>query len=377
MPIFDQGYQHWNGTLGGQGWRWLAITRHGVRVGMKSLIMRIYLLLALAPALVLVFMLCIWGLVERRADSVSSLMGVLSFLQPEILAHPQHFRVEIWTLFYSQFLQIELYFSIVLILIVGPNLISQDLRFNALPLYFSRPLRRIDYFVGKLGIITAFLAMVMIVPAIVGYALGLLFSLDITILHDTFRVLLASIAYGLVIAVSAGLLMLAMSSLSRSSRYTALFWLGMCFLGISLAFVLGQVNQEQRRHEYHRQLMNVRPPISQDPAERRVQMRELQRAQGKLEDEFRAAELHAGERDWRPLISYTANLERVGEHLLGTRKCWDRLSLLKSADERDRFIYDHAGPQYPWYWSAIVLAALFGLSAWILNVRVRSLDRLK
>ncbi|MDB5321419.1 MAG: family transporter protein [Phycisphaerales bacterium] len=377
MPIFDQGYQHWNGTLGGQGWRWLAITRHGVRVGMKSLVMRIYLLLALAPALVLVFMLCIWGLVERKAESVSSLMGILSFLQPEILAHPQHFRVEIWTLFYSQFLQIELYFSIVLILIVGPNLISQDLRFNALPLYFSRPLRRIDYFAGKLGIITAFLAMVMIVPAIVGYALGLLFSLDITILRDTFRVLLASIVYGLVIAVSAGLLMLAMSSLSRSSRYTALFWLGMCFLGISLAFVLGQVNQEQRRHQYHRQMMNVRPPISQDPAERRIQMRELQRAQGKLEDEFRAAELHAGERDWRPLISYTANLERVGEHLLGTRKCWDRLSLLKSADERDRFIYDHAGPQYPWYWSAIVLAALFGLSAWILNVRVRSLDRLK
>ncbi len=322
-------------------------------------------------------MLCIWGLVERKADSVSSLMGVLSFLQPEILAHPQHFRVEIWTLFYSQFLQIELYFSIVLILIVGPNLISQDLRFNALPLYFSRPLRRIDYFIGKLGIITAFLAMVMILPAIVGYALGLLFSLDITIIRDTFRVLLGSIAYGLVIAVSAGLLMLALSSLSRSSRYTALVWLGVSFLGMSLSFVLGQVSQEQRRHEYVRQIMKSQPTMSQDPAERRIQMRELQRTQRKLEDEFRAAELHAGETDWRPLISYRSNLERVGEQLLGTRKCWDRLSLLKSADERDRFIYDHAGPQYPWYWSALVLAALFGLSAWILNFRVRSLDRLK
>jgi ABC-2 type transport system permease protein len=378
MPIFDQGYQHWNGTLGAQGWRWLAITRHGVRVGMKSLIMRIYLLLALAPALVLVFMLCVWGLIERKAESVSSLMGIMSFLQPEILAHPQHFRVEIWTLFYSQFLQIELYFAIVLILIVGPNLISQDLRFNALPLYFSRPLRRIDYFAGKLGIITAFLAMVMILPAIVGYALGLLFSLDITIIRDTFRVLLGSIAYGLVIAASAGLLMLALSSLSRSSRYTALVWLGVSFLGMSLSFVLGKVSEEQRRDEHVRQIMRAQPTtMPQDPAERRMRMRELQRIQRKLEDEFRAAELHASERDWRPLISYRSNLERIGEQLLGTRRCWDRLSLLKSADERDRFIFDHAGPQYPWYWSAIVLAALFGLSAWILNVRVRSLDRLK
>ncbi len=36
MPIFDQGYQHWTGELTGHAWRWLAITRHGVRVGMKN-----------------------------------------------------------------------------------------------------------------------------------------------------------------------------------------------------------------------------------------------------------------------------------------------------------------------------------------------------
>jgi hypothetical protein len=31
MPIFDQGYQHWSGALSGHAWRWLVITRHGVR----------------------------------------------------------------------------------------------------------------------------------------------------------------------------------------------------------------------------------------------------------------------------------------------------------------------------------------------------------
>ena len=36
MPIFDQGYQHWSGQLSGHAWRWLAITRHGVRIGMQS-----------------------------------------------------------------------------------------------------------------------------------------------------------------------------------------------------------------------------------------------------------------------------------------------------------------------------------------------------
>jgi hypothetical protein len=53
MPIFDQGYQHWSGELTGHGWRWLAITRHGVRIGMKNRLLRIALLIAWLPAVVL------------------------------------------------------------------------------------------------------------------------------------------------------------------------------------------------------------------------------------------------------------------------------------------------------------------------------------
>ena len=84
---------------------------------------------------------------------------------------------------------------------------------------------RIDYLVGKLGVIAAFFGLVLIVPCVLAYALGLLFSLDLTIVRDTWRLLLASIAYGLVIIVSAGTLVLALSSLSRNSRHVALFWL--------------------------------------------------------------------------------------------------------------------------------------------------------
>ena len=83
-----------------------------------------------------------------------------SILGPEILADPKAYRVEVWTLAYHYFLLTELRFSMILVLLVGPNLISQDLRFNALPLYFSRPLRRIDYFLGKLGVIVVFLGLV-------------------------------------------------------------------------------------------------------------------------------------------------------------------------------------------------------------------------
>src|SRR5947209_2122847 len=74
-------------------------------------------------------------------------------LTPESTRSPQSFRIIFWTYAYHFFFDSEIFFSMLLVLLVGPNLISQDLRFNSLPLYFSRPLRRSDYFFGKLGVI--------------------------------------------------------------------------------------------------------------------------------------------------------------------------------------------------------------------------------
>ena len=117
-----------------------------------------------------------------------------------------------WTVAYSFFFQTELYFIMLLVTLAGPNLISLDLRYNALPLYFSRPVTRLDYFLGKLGVIAALVAAVAVLPAVAAYVLGVCFSLDLTVVRDTWRLLPASILYGLVIVVSAGTLMLALSS---------------------------------------------------------------------------------------------------------------------------------------------------------------------
>jgi len=350
MPIFDQGYQHWSGQLAGHAWRWLAITRHGLRAALAGRWIRLLLFCAALPAILLAFALAMWGLLELKSDLITSIMPMLGFLDPEILAGPRAFRVVIWTICYSYFLRTETSFAMVLILFAGPNLISQDLRYNALPLYFSRPLRRIDYFVGKLGVIVALLGSVIVLPSIAAYLLGMMFSLDITILRDTYRILLSSVAYGLVISLSAGLLILALSSLSRNSRYVAMLWIGMWFVTSSVAGVLEAVNQEQRFH----------------------QARRAAAAGDALADEQAAAE-----RDWRPLVSYTTNLRRIGQQMLGTDAAWDKIAKLQPNVRRPRNLRFVRGPQCPWYWSAGVLAALMGLSACILNFRIKSLDRLR
>jgi hypothetical protein len=100
------------------------------------------------------------------------------------------------------------------------------------------------------------------------------------------------------------------------------------------------------------------------------------------------------------------NLRRIEAALLDTESAWNQIEeLIQSAQKRaaaaglpggrfqprnrpgaerraesrppTRATADLAGPGYPWYWSAGVLVGLFGLSVWILSLRVKSLDRLK
>jgi ABC-2 type transport system permease protein len=381
MPIFDQGYQHWTGTLSGHTWRWLTITRQGIQVGMKSIVLRLLIIFGWMPAALLVAILCMWGLLENKSPLVSSLMSILSaFFPPEFMQDPRHYRVAVWTICFSRFLTGQLYVSMVVILLVGPGLISQDLRFNALPLYFSRPLRRIDYFIGKLGVIAYFLGLVIILPSLLAYVLGMLFSLDITIVWDTFPLLLGCLGYGLIVILSAGTLILAFSALTRNSRYVALFWLGLWFVTGITATSLAVADVEQRQSQMARKYSDNyanRRNTPANPAEFQTQRMEDEKNHRRLQAEFEQEEDRAARTNWRWLVSYHANLSRVGQALLRTEAAWEELSLTLPPEQRASFVRGNVGAQYPWFWSASVLAVLFGISVCILNFRIRSLDRLK
>ncbi len=346
MPIIDQGYQHWAGHTSGHAWRWLAISRHGIRVGMKDWKTRGFILFAwILPTIVLTGFLCGWSLLERNAATFrpfAEMLRVFGF-GPEAMANPKSFRVEFWTLCYSRFMGFELFMAMVLILLVGRQLISQDLRFNAMPLYFSRPLRRSDYFLGKLGVVVGYLAMVIFIPSLIAYVLGLAFSLDISILRDTLPLLISVLLYGLLIAVSAGTLILAISSLSRNSRNVGLIWVALWLVSNIVAGALNTTYMIQHRGDTPGAMLAAQT----EPA------------------------------NWRPMISYTENLSRIGQQLMGTDACWKKLAELQPVEMRPQFLALSAGPQYPWIWSAGVLAALFVLSALVLHFRVRSLDRLR
>lgn len=324
MPIFDQGYQHWKGQRSGHAWRWWTITRHGVRALSRSWWTRIAVLAAWLPAMALVGTLIVWGLFEQKSSLITPFLALLRQFPPEIQGGPRNFRVSVWTMAFDLFFSVEMTLWMILVLIVGPGLVSRDLRFNALPLYLSRPLRRIDYFLGKLGVIAFYLALVTTGPALAAYVLGVCFSLDLSVVRDTARVLAAVIAYGLIVTVSAGTLMLAVSSLSRNSLYVGGIWAGLWIVSGTVAGVLVEL---------------VRKP-------------------------------------WCSLVSYGRNLQHVGSALLGRQAAIDQFARLAGPSSVRGGRPDFP-PQAGWYWSALILLVLLGLSVWILTSRVRSLDRLR
>jgi ABC-2 type transport system permease protein len=365
MPIFDQGYQHWQGKLSGHAWRWSTITRQGVRTQLRSRWVRGLILISWVPALLLAFFMVCWGLAEQKAYAgVRDLLVNMFELPRDIVTSPKSYRSPVWTIAYEIYFQVQLWFCLGVVMIIGPGLISQDLRFNAIPLYFSKPLRRLDYFVGKLGVIAYTLAMVAVVPALFAYLLGVCFSLDLRIVPDTFHVLAASLGYGALIVVSAGTLMLAFSSLSRNSRYVGIIWAGFCLVSVVFGAVLKDAVRE----------------------------------------------------DWCGIVSYKDNLERLGNRLLQSKEAHERVmptvagvspapaasgpAVMPAPSAKGVQVKGKKGrppPQPPppmatrsgrspgrsteidppWYWSAGVLAGLFGLSLCILTTRVKSLDRLR
>jgi ABC-2 type transport system permease protein len=363
MPILDQGYQHWKGQLRGHAWRWLTITRQGVRAQLKNRWVWAMFLGACLPACILSCFLVLWGLFEQNSSLLTPLLPLFQGIPEELRAGPRGYRTAFWTLAFDQFLQVQLYFAMALVLLVGPELISQDLRFNAMPLYFARPVRRLDYFAGKLGVIATYLGAIMVVPVLLAFGIGFAFSLDPLVLRDTWHVLVASLAYSAVVVLSAGTLMLAISSLSRSSRFVGATWIGFWVISGVAA----------------------------------------------------SAAVQATHKAWCPLLSYTANLTRIREAMLDSQTSWDKVTALFQAGQNQLRPAGRPGPfrrragavnitvapqpppahasaggysttnsagdeqtsVYPWQWSAGVLAGLGLLSVWILATRVRSLDRLR
>ncbi len=162
MAIAERGYTHWQGTLGTGRRPWRVIAGQAIRLAWKRKFFKLVLFGSLVPAVV--FSAGIY-VSERIEDFKEMFKGAEKFLQ----TNPAYFQAY----FGSSFL---LFMMLMIMVGSGAGLISDDLRHNALPLYFSRPLRKRDYIGGKFASLAFFLLLLTLAPGVLFILLKLIFS---------------------------------------------------------------------------------------------------------------------------------------------------------------------------------------------------------
>jgi ABC-2 type transport system permease protein len=204
MPIHDQGYRRYGGGKArGQGW--IVIARAGMRtfIGRKAF---------------LGLMLLSWFPFFIRAIQIyaSANLPQAAFLAP---TH-ETFR---------QFLDQQQIFVFFMTVYVGAGLIANDRRANALQIYLSKPLTRAEYVFGKLAILMTFLLLVTWVPAIVLLIVQIAFAGNFTFLRNNAFLFPAITLFAFIQVTMVASTMLALSSLSNSSRYVGILYAAVVF----------------------------------------------------------------------------------------------------------------------------------------------------
>lgn len=219
-PIHDQSYRRYAGERRplGRGWTVIAWT------GMRSMLSRKVFL----GVLLLSWIMFIVRTVHIYAVTMYPAAGQML---------PVDARM------FMQFVEQQSIFVFFVTVFVGSGLIAGDRRANALQIYLSKPLLRMEYIGGKLVILTAFLLFVTLVPALLLIALQVMFAGNLDFLRANLHVIPAVTLACLMRVVVSACTMLALSSLSKSTRYVAILYTGAIFFteaiyGV-LAFVTG------------------------------------------------------------------------------------------------------------------------------------------
>jgi len=202
VPIHDQSYRRYGGRRDLAGQAWMVIARSGIRTILRKRLFLGLLLMAWIPFVV--------GAVMVYLNA--------SFPQFTLLAMTaQRFR---------EFLGTQDIFVFFITIWVGAGLVANDKRANALQIYLSKPLTRTEYIIGKLVILSAFLLMVTWVPAILLLLLQLAFSGNFTFLRQNLYLFPAVTVFSCLQVLTSAFTILALSSLSKSSRYVAILYAG-------------------------------------------------------------------------------------------------------------------------------------------------------
>jgi ABC-2 type transport system permease protein len=210
MPIHDQGYRRYLGTRAAIGRSWQVMTRVGV---MSVITRRVFIAVMLLAYINFV--------VQAVRIYVSATWQQAAFLAPK----GETFR---------EFLDQQGPFVFFVAIFVGAGLVANDRRANALQLYLSKPMTSAEYIAGKLAILFIFLVGVTFLPAMLLLLTQAIFAGSLTFVRNNLYLLPAITLFSLAQVLLAATTMLALSAMSKSSRFVAVMYAGLFFFTTAL-----------------------------------------------------------------------------------------------------------------------------------------------
>ena len=205
MPIHDQSYRHYQGHRLPKGRAWTVIASAGVRN-----------MLGKKPFLALLILAWLPFVVRSVQLYLSASMPQMPILAPS----PEMFR---------QFLEQQGFFVFIITIFTGAGLIANDMRANALQIYLAKPLDRVEYVAGKFAVLAFFLLLSTWLPAVMLVLMQIVFAGNLTFISANFYIVPAIFVYAGIETAVLGLIMLALSSLSKSARFVGIMYAGIIF----------------------------------------------------------------------------------------------------------------------------------------------------
>lgn len=212
MTIKEKGYAHWDGELLDKKFPWWPITRYGIKLTFRRKQFKFIFPLSLLPA---VFFLAGIYVSERLEDFPFFRRETVEFLQ----INPSYFKAYLASSF-------MIFLIVVIVIFCGSGLICDDLKHNALQLYFSRPIKKKDYFFGKTAVIVFFLFILTLIPGLVFFIMKLVFSGSFKFFVSYPWLPLSIIGYSVVVTAFFSFFTLFLSSLSKNRRYVTILIFG-------------------------------------------------------------------------------------------------------------------------------------------------------
>jgi ABC-2 type transport system permease protein len=210
VPIHDQGYRRFLGSREGRGNAWLVIASTAIRNVLKKRMFLGILLVAWAPFIFRAFQVYL-----------STNFAQVAFLAPTART-------------FREFLEQQGPFVFFVTIYVGSGLIANDRRANALQIYLSKPLTRLEYIAGKAAALLVFLLFVTWVPALLLLVVQILFAGSFAFAQKNLFLFPAITVFSFLQVLVAAFAMLALSSLSKSSRFVAVMYAGLIFFTAAL-----------------------------------------------------------------------------------------------------------------------------------------------